>query len=101
MKDSRVLALENTVDSLQSQIKMCIGIVNDWALWSVDVNKKILEINDKITYLEKAIRIGMGSNCLSCFGFGWHTDKQPMDQMDAIKGMRSIPCPECGACLNR
>jgi len=97
LKDSnRIELLETTIESQQNQIKQCIGLINDWAMWSVTVNKNMESMNDKITYLEKALRIDMGMKCLSCFGFGLHTDKRPMDQMDALHGMRSIPCPECG-----
>ena len=79
----------------------CAVVVDCNPHWSVTVNKEIVEHGDKISYLQKALRnLTVAKNCISCFGYGLHTDKRPMEQMDAIHGMRTIPCPECNANLN-
>jgi len=70
-------------------------------MWSAHATKQIEIQDDKISYLEKTLNsLLVTKRCVSCFGYGLHTDRKPMEQMDAIHGMRTIPCPECGANLN-
>ena len=93
--------LENAVDAMQGQIKQLVDICNRWATWCVNCQKVIEEQDEKISYLEKTLNgVLVSRNCITCFGYGLHTDRKPMEQMDAIHGMRTIPCPECGANLN-
>lgn len=101
MTSDDIKVLRNTIDSQQNQIKHVIDMINEWAKWAVTINNVLTQHEDKISYLEKTLNgLIVSRNCITCFGFGLHTDKRPMEQMDAIHGMRTIPCPECGANLN-
>jgi hypothetical protein len=44
----------------------------------------------------------MVKSCQTCFGYGlWAVgDPVPMGVMDAMDGLPTIPCPECGANAN-
>lgn len=48
---------------------------------------------------EKKRSTGHETRCSTCYGYGlWAIgDNTPMGRMDAIDGMPSSPCPECGA----
>ena len=41
-------------------------------------------------------------SCKSCLGFGFWAwgSPSPMGVMDAMDGIPTLPCPECGACAN-
>jgi len=94
--------LEHAVDAIQGQVKQLVDICNRWATWCINCQKIIEEQDEKISYLESTLNsIIVKKNCITCYGFGLHrNDRNPMEQMDAIHGMPTVPCPECGANLN-